>query len=65
LKTKEKKETKEIMIEYAIPEYETKLDSYGKGRVHDLLAIATMEKKSLFPLRQKQVKHLGRQLIIA
>ncbi|EZP77671.1 hypothetical protein H839_08559 [Parageobacillus genomosp. 1] len=32
--------TRGLKVEYAIPEYETKLDGYGKGRKHDLFVLA-------------------------
>lgn len=52
--------------EWAIPEYETKLDDFkGKGRNHDLIVFgATAGKKTLMQLKLKQMRHLERLLLI-
>jgi len=39
--------TSELMVESIIPEYKTELDTFGKGRIHDLLLIG---KKRDYPI---------------
>ncbi|ADO82795.1 DUF6946 family protein [Ilyobacter polytropus] len=36
-----------LNIEFAYPEYQTKIDEYGQGRVHDLLLLATHDSEDI------------------